>query len=194
MVSAQKVKIWRCAMPIETKKVIADKYLQLLQKKNIDKITVKELIDACGISRPAFYYHFQDILDLSEWIAEKKISEAVSRSLEKEDPVDAIESFFRFAGEFQSLIAKISTSQRSRRFAEILIETVRGYLVSLLRHRWPELPISQHDHEVTLLFIAYGISGMMLMRNTNESLDAHKLAEITFQMLSEQLKLERFEK
>lgn len=34
------------------------------QRKNVDKITVKALIDKCRISRQTFYYHFQDIMDV----------------------------------------------------------------------------------------------------------------------------------
>ena len=39
---------------------------QLLHKP-IDKITINDLTEECGISRMAFYYHFKDIYDLVEW-------------------------------------------------------------------------------------------------------------------------------
>ena len=38
-----------------------------LLKKPLDKITIHELTDECGISRMAFYYHFKDIYDLAQW-------------------------------------------------------------------------------------------------------------------------------
>ena len=36
-------------------------------KKPLDKITIRDITDDCGISRMTFYYHFQDIYDLVEW-------------------------------------------------------------------------------------------------------------------------------
>ena len=35
-----------------------------LLTKPLDKITINELAEDCGISRMAFYYHFKDIYDL----------------------------------------------------------------------------------------------------------------------------------
>ena len=58
-------------MPVDMKAVIAGTYLQLVQHGNVDKITVKALIDACHISRQTFYYHFRDIYDLVEWACQE---------------------------------------------------------------------------------------------------------------------------
>ena len=38
-----------------------------LLMKSLDKITINELAEDCGISRMTFYYHFKDIYDLVEW-------------------------------------------------------------------------------------------------------------------------------
>ena len=39
-----------------------------LLTKPLDKITINDLAEDCGISRMAFYYHFKDIYDLVEWV------------------------------------------------------------------------------------------------------------------------------
>ena len=38
-------------MPADMKQMIAEALTKLLEYKRVDKITVKELVDACGISR-----------------------------------------------------------------------------------------------------------------------------------------------
>ena len=48
-------------MAVNAKSMIADAFIKLSGEKNIDKITVKDIVDECGISRQSFYYHFQDI-------------------------------------------------------------------------------------------------------------------------------------
>lgn len=55
-------------MAIATKKLLADGLKELLKKKTLDKITVKELVLTCGVNRQTFYYNFQDIYELLEWI------------------------------------------------------------------------------------------------------------------------------
>ena len=47
-----------------TKKALEHSLKNMLLKKPLDKITIRDLTDDCGISRMAFYYHFQDIYDL----------------------------------------------------------------------------------------------------------------------------------
>ena len=49
-------------MPVDMKAKIAETLYELLKHKPLDKITVKELVDTCNISRQSFYYHFQDIM------------------------------------------------------------------------------------------------------------------------------------
>ena len=53
-------------MAIATKKLLADGLKELLEKKTLDKITVKELVATCGVNRQTFYYNFQDIYELLE--------------------------------------------------------------------------------------------------------------------------------
>ena len=72
-----------------TKDAITDSFLRLLEEKRLDKITVKDIVLDCGVSRKTFYYYFDDIYDLLEKCLADKAQEASSRvsdfeSFEKE--------------------------------------------------------------------------------------------------------------
>ena len=54
-------------MCYSTKKKIADCVRQLMKRKEISKITIGDIMEATGMSRQSFYYHFKDIYDLVEW-------------------------------------------------------------------------------------------------------------------------------
>ncbi|WP_295583197.1 hypothetical protein [uncultured Oscillibacter sp.] len=59
-------------MPIEmqerrTRYRLNDALKELLRKKPLDQIRVRELTDLCGIRRQSFYYHFTDVYDLFDW-------------------------------------------------------------------------------------------------------------------------------
>lgn len=72
-------------MPVQVKPMIAEAFIRLSKQKNIDKITVKDLVEACGISRQTFYYHFQDILEVIEWSLDQAFSHLLEQSLAADD-------------------------------------------------------------------------------------------------------------
>lgn len=47
-----------------TQKAIVESFMELLQKKSLDKITVKDIIETAEINRNTFYYYYKDIYDL----------------------------------------------------------------------------------------------------------------------------------
>ncbi len=60
-------------MPSFTKKAIVESFLHLVGKKPIDKITVRDIVDDCGINRNTFYYYFQDIYAVLEELCDHLI-------------------------------------------------------------------------------------------------------------------------
>ena len=53
-------------MPSFTRKAIMEAFLKILDEKPLGKITIRDIVDECGINRNTFYYHFADIPALLE--------------------------------------------------------------------------------------------------------------------------------
>lgn len=62
-----------------TKELLADSFLELAQTKRIDKITITDITDNCGMSQSTFYNHFKDKYDLIVWIYTSRVSEVMCR-------------------------------------------------------------------------------------------------------------------
>ena len=60
-----------------TKRALAAALKELLKQKPLDKITVTDITEACEVNRQTFYYHFQDIYDLIEWIYTNDATKAI---------------------------------------------------------------------------------------------------------------------
>ena len=60
-----------------TKIALADSLKKLLHVKTLDKITVKDIVEDCGVNRQTFYYHFHDIYDLLGWFFIKEAEKIV---------------------------------------------------------------------------------------------------------------------
>ena len=55
-------------MPNFTKMAIAKAFLSLLETTPLDKITVRDIVETCGVNRNTFYYHYQDVYALIDEI------------------------------------------------------------------------------------------------------------------------------
>ena len=63
-----------------TKMAIAFAFKELLLEKPLDKITVNDIAEKCEMNRQTFYYHFHDILELTEWICEEDAERALKEN------------------------------------------------------------------------------------------------------------------
>jgi len=69
-----------------TKKVIKDTFIELLEQKPINKITVTELCTQCEINRATFYRYYLDVYDLMEKLKSEYVSELKEAiSISKDD-------------------------------------------------------------------------------------------------------------
>ena len=82
-------------MPSFTKRAIIESFLRLVGKKPLEKITVRDLVDDCGINRNTFYYYFQDIYAVMEEICALAVE-----TLPREESLSVtLCSFFRTLGQ-----------------------------------------------------------------------------------------------
>ena len=58
-------------MATGTKDALASALRQMMTVKPIDKVTVKDIVEICGVNRQTFYYHFDDVDDLLECVFEQ---------------------------------------------------------------------------------------------------------------------------
>lgn len=116
-------------------------YLQLVEEKSIDKITVSEICEIANINRSTFYRHYYDIYDLDEKVETYFLNSFIAFGsmynfgLSAED-ADASYLYFKCFN-FQELDRELLTAiqkhlNTNRKFAETafkrLIETVPTYL------------------------------------------------------------------
>ncbi|MDK2904739.1 MAG: hypothetical protein PWR12_815 [Eubacteriaceae bacterium] len=80
-----------------TKRALEASLKNLLLKKPLDKITISDIANDCGISRMTFYYHFKDIYDLVEWACIEDASKALDG---KKTMMTGNRVFYRFLKRF----------------------------------------------------------------------------------------------
>lgn len=62
-----------------TKKALAASLKKLMEDSALDKISIREITEDCGVNRKTFYYHFENIYDLVGWLFEEEAIESVKK-------------------------------------------------------------------------------------------------------------------
>lgn len=163
-------------MPVDMKSLIAESLMKLIQRNGLDKVTVKALIEECHISRQTFYYHFQDMMDVLEYIIRQVTRQLEEESLRAETPREALKVFVAFSVERFPMLRRLLDSQRRTQVEQLMLEAVMGYLSTLAQEGPQDLPISMGDREVLLRYNAWGLVGVLLEYAGKPDLDQDRLA------------------
>ena len=75
-----------------TKRAIKESFVNLLNERPLNKISVRDITDKCGINRNSFYYHYQDIPALMEEI----LTEQIDDIIEKYSGTDSLDEFLMY--------------------------------------------------------------------------------------------------
>ncbi len=84
-------------MPADMKRQIAEATRTLLMDRHVKKLTVKDIVEECHITRQAFYYHFEGIPELFRWMTEGYFERVMRETMAKESIEDGLRCFFVMA-------------------------------------------------------------------------------------------------
>ena len=146
---------------ISTKEAIAEAYLSLASKKNIDKITVKDIVEACSITRQTFYYHFKDIMDVIEWSFQQQMEKILEESIKSRSMEDTFMILLEAIDQNIEIINKLMQSQKRAQTEKLIYTTIRTYLQEMMIRREVCLDLPYIDVEMALTFYSCAISGVL---------------------------------
>jgi len=146
-------------MSMDTKQVLADALVVMLNKKPVDKITVRDLVDECGLTRQTFYNHFADIYELVEWAA----LQAIKESLEEDSDYDTWQQgFYKLMiaiKDNKSLVLHTYYSNNRDILERYIYKVIYGYIIEVVERLAADMTVSENHknfiaHFYSLAFIA----------------------------------------
>lgn len=148
-----------------TKNMISDAFLVLTKEKDIDKITVKDIVEKCNITRQTFYYHFQDIMDVIEWSMQQRMEEILSKSLKVTSMQEAVRILVSSVDKHPEIIIKLMNSQKREQTERLLINTIRSYMQEMIDKKELFMDMKRSDLKMAIKFFSYAIVGILLEIN-----------------------------
>ncbi|PKK40113.1 Transcriptional regulator, TetR family [Clostridiaceae bacterium JG1575] len=149
-------------MSLNTKHALEEALKKLLYHKPIDKITIQELTEACGINRMTFYYHFKDIYDLVEWCAVEDARAALEQEITYDTWQQGFLLIFDAVRTNKPFIMNVYHSV-SREQVEIYLYKLTGQLVeNVVDERAWGLNVSPNDKQFLVDFYKFALVGLVL--------------------------------
>lgn len=180
-----------------TEKAIKQSFLNLLDKKPLNKITVKDITDECGLTRNSFYYHFDDIPSLIESI----IKEEIDILADEQTTIDSVEECFATIVEFciknKKMLLHIYNSVNRNIFEESLMKQCEYAVKRYLENVFGDKKINDYDKSLIITYlkcVAFGVVIDWFDNGMNEDIIEyfHRLSELknghTLEMIERAMK------
>ena len=145
-----------------TKRALVASLKNQLLKKPLDKVTISDITDDCGISRMTFYYHFKDIYDLIEWAFE----EEASRILEGKKDYDTWQQgylrIFEDLNANKPFIMNVYRSISREKVENYLYRITYDLLIHVINEKAKGMNVRDEDKEFLANFYKYAFVGLVL--------------------------------
>lgn len=145
-----------------TKLAIQSAFYKMLRKKPFDKITVRDIVEDCGLTRNTFYYYYQDIYDILDGILDSAVQDAVSSCRTPEDWDGVLTQMCDIIAGNTAAITHLMQSQHRdelHRCFDGAVTSAVGAYIALCSEKWD---IRDSDRILLCDTLRYTIEGILL--------------------------------
>lgn len=145
-----------------TKKLIRSVFIELLNEKPLNKITVKDIANSCGINRNTFYYYYSDIYALLSEIFQTELKSIIS---EYNDTMSWEESFVlatRFALGNKKLIYNIYNSMQREELVNYIYSVSGNMMERYVNKVSQGIKASEYDMKLIAVFYQCALTEMVI--------------------------------
>lgn len=145
-----------------TKRAMEASLKNLLLKKPLNKITINDIAEDCGISRMTFYYHFRDIYDLVEWSCVEDAAKALQGKKTYSTWQDGFLNIFHAVLDNKPFIMNVYSSVSREQVERYLYHLTYDLLIGVVEEQSVGMSVRQEDKEYIAHFYKYAFVGIML--------------------------------
>ena len=145
-----------------TKRALVASLKDLLAEKPLDKITVTDLTEHCGVNRMTFYYHFKDIYDLVEWACIESATRALAGQKTYDTWQQGFLQIFEAVRDNKPFIMNVYHCVHREQVEKYLEPLVDSLLMGVIEEESRNITVRQEDKAFIAQVYAYIFIGLML--------------------------------
>ena len=145
-----------------TKKALEDALRHFLAQKPLNKITISDLTDYCGVSRMTFYYHFEDIYDLMLWAGQESIRQNLNLDDLQADWKEGLLRVFQVAQSDRVVILNVYRAMGRAKVEESLEPYLHQIIARFVDSEAEPYDVTQEDKAFVTRCFCYLFMGVTL--------------------------------
>ena len=148
-------------MSLVTKKALAASLKKLMGKIPLDKITVIDVVNDCGVNRQTFYYHFQDIYNLLAWIYKTEAVDGIADYRTYTTWPQGFLMIFQYVAANKAFCKNTFHSIGREHLERFLHEVTYDLLMSVINEVAGNKNVSENEKDFIANFYTYAFIGLM---------------------------------
>ena len=145
-----------------TKRALEASLKKLLLQKPLNKITINDITEDCGVNRMTFYYHFKDIYDLVDWIMVEDAAKALEGRQSFENWTDAFLDILHQVQDNKVLVMNVYRSVSREQLEQYLYKLLDHMLRDFVDRSAQGFTVQDSDKQFIIDFYKYGFVGLAL--------------------------------
>lgn len=145
-----------------TKRALAVSLKNMLSKKPLGQITIKDITDDCGVSRMTFYYHFDDIYDLIEWICVEDAAKVLDGKKTYNTWQEGFLNVFQVVQDNRTFIMNVYRSVSREQVEIYLYKLVYDLVIGVIEEKSVGMTVQESDKQFIANFYKYAFVGILL--------------------------------
>lgn len=145
-----------------TKNLIKNEFMNLLDKKTLDSITVTELAKNCEIERKTFYYHYENLEQLIKEIFESELDKVIEEFNEKLSWEDSFILASRFILDNKRAIMHMYQSDYKVDVEKYVFSMAGEVITKYVRHLSKDTNAKEIDKKLISYFYQCALSSALI--------------------------------
>ena len=135
---------------------------KLLLEKPLNKITINDITEDCGVNRMTFYYHFKDIYDLVDWILAEDAAKAMEGRRGFGTWSEAYLYVLHQLQDNKTLVLNVYRSVGREQVEQYLYRLLDPILKDFADSECHDITVQDADKQFVVDFYKYALVGMTL--------------------------------
>ena len=149
-------------MPPFAKREIKNSFIKLLTERPISQITVKDIVEDCGVNRNSFYYHFQDIPSLLEEIIVEMTAKVIENLPEESTFEEKVTAALQEINLNKRMIYHIYGSSNREFYEQPLMKICEHVTRTYIRSREYSERVDSKDLEFVISYLKCELFGQLI--------------------------------
>lgn len=172
-------------MQAEMKDAIAQAAKDLVINKGVKKLTVKDIVEQCHITRQAFYYHFEDIPALLRWMLERDSEKTILEAKSMKSGEEKLRYFFLLAVHALPYMKKGMGTNYRYELEKILTQHITHLFEQICDEEGLYQNCSRMEANLILRYHCQAIMGLLRSWTEADTANLDQIVHVTYRLITE---------